>query len=111
MDHRQVVMAMVFGVISSELEVMSPHIFETGLRVNTDIYLEVIMESTVLPWIKTVAGYRPWVWQQDSAPTMTPTGLSRTDGIPAVLILNRWTILFRATWRYILTDPSLPRTL
>jgi hypothetical protein len=58
---------MVFGVVSSEGDVMSPHIFETGLRVNTDIYLEV-MESTVLPWIKTVAGDRPCVWQQDSAP-------------------------------------------
>ena len=58
---------MVFGVVSSEGDVMPPHIFETGLRVNTDVYLEV-MEHTVLPWIKTVAGDRPWVWQQDSAP-------------------------------------------
>ena len=58
---------MVFGVVSSEGDVMPPHIFETGLRVNTDVYLEV-MEQTVLPWIKTVTGDRPWVWQQDSAP-------------------------------------------
>jgi hypothetical protein len=43
------------------------HILETGLWVNTDICLEV-MESTVLPWIKTVAGDRPWVWPQDPAP-------------------------------------------
>jgi hypothetical protein len=46
---------------------MPPHIFETGLWVNTDIYLEV-MESTVLPWIKTVAGDRPCMWLQDPAP-------------------------------------------
>jgi hypothetical protein len=46
---------------------MPPHIFETGLWVNTDIYLEV-MESTVLPWIKTVAGDRPCMWLQDLAP-------------------------------------------
>jgi hypothetical protein len=26
------------------------------------------MESTVLPWIKTVAGDHPWVWLQDPAP-------------------------------------------
>ncbi len=58
---------MVFGVISSEGHVMPPHIFETGLKVNTDIYLSV-MEDVVLPWIKTIAGDRPWVWQQDSAP-------------------------------------------
>ncbi len=44
-----------------------PHIVETGLWVNTDISLEV-MESTVLPWIKTVAGDRHWVWPQDPAP-------------------------------------------
>lgn len=58
---------MVFGVISSEGHVMPPHIFETGLKVNTDIYLSV-MEDVVLPWIKETAGNRPWVWQQDSAP-------------------------------------------
>ena len=40
---------------------MLPHIFETDLRVNTEIYLQV-METVVLPWIK------PWVWQKDSAP-------------------------------------------
>jgi hypothetical protein len=43
------------------------YILETGLWVNTYICLEV-MESTVLPWIKTVAGDRPWVWPQDRAP-------------------------------------------
>jgi hypothetical protein len=40
---------------------------ETGLWVNKDIYLEVI-ECTVLPWIKTLAGDCPWVWPQDVAP-------------------------------------------
>ena len=46
---------------------MPPHIFEAGLRVNTEIYLEV-MRTKVLPWINELAGDRPWVWQQDSAP-------------------------------------------
>jgi hypothetical protein len=31
-------------------------------------HLFEVMESTVLPRIKTVAGDRLWVWQQDSAP-------------------------------------------
>ena len=61
---------MVFGVVSSEGHVMPPHIFEAGLRVNTKIYLEV-MKDNVVPWIKEVAGDRPWVWQQDSAPCHT----------------------------------------
>ena len=32
---------MVFGVISFDEDVMPPHIFETGLRVDTEIYLQV----------------------------------------------------------------------
>ena len=60
-------MVMIFGVISSDGDMMPPHIFETGLRVNTEIYLQV-METVVLPWIKQVAQDRPWVWQHDSAP-------------------------------------------
>ncbi len=51
------------------------HIFETDLWVNTDIYLEV-MESTVLPWIKTgqeiVLGCGRKTW----SPAMSPTGPS-----------------------------------
>ncbi len=58
---------MVFGAISSEGDVMPPHVFETGLRVNTDVYLDVL-STVVFPWIKEIAGDRPWVWQQDSAP-------------------------------------------
>ena len=58
---------MVFGVVSNEGDVMPPHIFAKGLKVNTKVYLEV-MEQTVLPWITRIAGGRPWVWQQDSAP-------------------------------------------
>ena len=46
---------------------MPPHIFEVGLKVNTKVYLDVLM-SVVIPWCNQVAGGRPWVWQQDSAP-------------------------------------------
>ena len=41
-------MVMVFGVISSDGDMMLPHIFEMVLRVNTEIYLQV-METVVLP--------------------------------------------------------------
>ena len=58
---------MVFGVVSSEGHIMSPHIFEVGLKVNTKVYLDVL-KSVVIPWCNQVAGDRPWVWQQDSAP-------------------------------------------
>ena len=53
---------MVFGVVSSE-----GHIFKVGLKVNTKVNLDVL-KSVVIPWCNQVAGRRPWVWQQDSAP-------------------------------------------
>ena len=59
---------MVFGVVLSEGHIMPPHIFEVGLKVNTKVYLDVL-KSVVIPWGNQVAGGRPWVWQQDSAPT------------------------------------------
>ena len=58
---------MVFGVVSSEGHIMPSHIFEVGLKVNTKVYLDVL-KSVVIPWYNQVAGERPWVWQQDSAP-------------------------------------------
>ena len=58
---------MVFGVVSSEGHIMPPHIFEVGMKVNTEVYLDVL-KSVVIPWCNQVASGRPWVWQQDSAP-------------------------------------------
>ena len=39
---------MVFGVVSSEGHIMSPHIFEVGLKVNTKVYLDML-KSVVIP--------------------------------------------------------------
>ena len=61
---------MVFGVISSEGDVMPPHVFEQGLRLNTDGYID-LLTNVVKPWILGVARGRPFVWQQDSAPCHT----------------------------------------
>ena len=58
---------MVFGVVSSEGYIMPPHIFEVGLKVNIKVDLDVL-KSVVIPWCNQVAGGRPWMWQQDSAP-------------------------------------------
>ena len=58
---------MVFGVVPREGHIMLLHIFEVGLKVNTKVYLDVL-KSVVIPWCNQVAGGRPWVWQQDSAP-------------------------------------------
>ena len=53
---------MVFGIRSLD-DVMPLHVFPKGLRVNSDIYIE-LLKTKVLPWIK-VAKDRSWVWQQD----------------------------------------------
>ena len=58
---------MVFGVVSSEGHIMPPHIFEVGLKVTTKVYLDVL-NSVVILWCNQIAGGRPWMWQQDSAP-------------------------------------------
>ena len=62
------VTVMVLGVVSSENYIMPTHIFEVGLKINTKVYLDVL-KSVVIPWCNQVAGSRPWVCQQDSAPT------------------------------------------
>ena len=58
---------MVFGVVSREGHIMPPHICKVGLKVNTKVYLDEL-KSVVIPWCNEMAGGRPWVWQQDSAP-------------------------------------------
>jgi hypothetical protein len=45
---------MVLGVVSNKSDVMPPHIFAKGLKINTDEYLKV-MEDVVKPWMDQVA--------------------------------------------------------
>ncbi|QQP52246.1 Transposable element tcb2 transposase, partial [Caligus rogercresseyi] len=61
---------MVLGVISNKGDVMPPHVFEAGLRVNSKVYLDVL-KNIVKPWMDQVAGDRPYLWQQDGAPAHT----------------------------------------
>jgi len=58
---------MVLGVVSSEGDVMPPHFFEQGLRVNADVYIHSL-QTVVKPWMDLVAAGRSYVFQQDSAP-------------------------------------------
>ena len=58
---------MFLGVVSSEGDVMPPHIFEKGMRVDSDAYIGVL-KTSVKPWMDEVATGRPYVFQQDSAP-------------------------------------------
>ena len=107
---------MVFGMVSSEGHIMPPHIFEVGLKVNTKMYLDVL-KSVVITWCNQVAGGRPWVWQQDSAPghksKVTQAWLQKEcyEFVPFTLypppppIWTRWTTSFGHTSR---TSPTWP---
>ena len=48
------------SVVSSEDHIMPPYIFDVSLKVNTKVYLDILM-SVVIPWCNQVAGGRPWV--------------------------------------------------
>ncbi|XP_050072530.1 uncharacterized protein LOC126560618 [Anopheles maculipalpis] len=95
---------MVFRCVSSEGDVMPPHIFPQGLRLNADGYID-LLATVVKPWIETVANGLPYVRQQDSAPCHTAVKTRQlllpistdspppTFGHPARLTLNLWIIL------------------
>ena len=61
---------MVLGVVSDKGDVMPPHLFEASLRVNAEVYLDVMI-NIVKPWMDQVADGRPYIWQQDGAPAHT----------------------------------------
>ncbi len=58
---------MVLGVVSNEGDVMPPHIFAKGLKINTEEYVKVLKE-VVKPWMDGLAAGRHYVFQQDGAP-------------------------------------------
>ena len=57
----------VLGVISNEGDVMPPHFFEPGERINPQVYLHVL-RTVVKPWMEAVSAGRPYIFQQDGAP-------------------------------------------
>ncbi|XP_046868909.1 uncharacterized protein LOC124461437 [Drosophila willistoni] len=59
---------MVLGVVSNKGHVMPPHFFSQGLRVNSAAYIEVL-ETVVKPWIESVCGDSPYIFQQYYAPS------------------------------------------
>jgi hypothetical protein len=59
---------MVFGLVTSDGKVMPAHIFPGGLKVNTDVYVD-LLKKVVWPWLAST--YPPgtkFMWIQDSAP-------------------------------------------
>ena len=97
---------------------MPHHIFEVGLKVNTKVYLDVL-KSVVITWCNQVAGGRPLVWLQDSAPAHKSkenqawllkecydfVPFSHCSSPPPTW--TRWTTSFGHTWK---TSPTGPPT-
>ena len=54
---------------------MPPHIFEVGLKVNSKVYLDVLM-SVVIPWCNQVAGGKPW--HRPTSPKRPKLGFRRS---------------------------------
>ena len=91
---------------------------EVGLKVNTKVYLDVL-KSVGNSWCNQVAGGRPWVWQQDSAPAHkskeTQAWLQKecydfvpfSHWPPPPPTWTRWTTSFGHTSR---TSPTWPPT-
>ena len=57
---------LVFGVVTSDDDLMLPFNFSHGLTINTEAYIK-FLEEVVLAWIERVAARRLYIWQQDSA--------------------------------------------
>ena len=58
---------MVLGGVSNEGDVMPPHFFGKGLKINAEEYVKVLRD-VVKPWMDGVAAGRHYVFQQDGAP-------------------------------------------
>ena len=58
----------VLGVVSSEGDVVPPYFFETGFRLNANIYIEVL-KDIVKRLMDSKANRRDYVFQKDIAPT------------------------------------------
>ena len=57
----------VQGVVSNKGNVMPPHNFKAGLKINADVYLEVML-TVVKPGMDRVAAGGPFIWQPDGVP-------------------------------------------
>ncbi len=58
---------MMLGVVASDGKRMPPHFFPAGLKINTEVYLDVLT-NVVKPWLDENYPQGNYVWQQDSAP-------------------------------------------
>ena len=61
---------MVFGLVGSDGKKMPPVFIPSGVRVNTEVYLNILKDK-VKPWIQANYRGQKYVFQQDGAPAHT----------------------------------------
>lgn len=61
---------MVFGLVASDGKRMPPVFIPSGVRINTEVYVNILQES-VKPWIQANYPEGKYVFQQDGAPCHT----------------------------------------
>ena len=52
---------------SNKGDVVPPHFLPASLKINTDMYLD-LLNNVMKPWMDHIAAERPYIWQQDGAP-------------------------------------------
>ena len=57
---------MMFGMVSSNSDIINLLMYLHGLRLNTEANIKCL-EEVVLIWIERVVAERPDIWKQDSA--------------------------------------------
>lgn len=63
---------MMFGLVSSDGKKMSPVFLDSGLRLDSKLYIDRVLVSHVLPWIqKNYPDPREYIFMQDGAPCHT----------------------------------------
>ena len=58
---------MVFGMVTSNVDIMPPFMFPCNFIHNTEAYIRYL-EEVVLPGIENLAAGRLYIWQQDFVP-------------------------------------------
>ena len=86
MRHKHPASVMMLGVVGSDGQKMPPYFFKSGLKINTEVYLNV-MRRVVKPWLDATYPDGNYIWQQDSAPAH---GSNKTQAWLAKNLANYW---------------------
>ena len=70
MNIKDPVLIKVFGMATSDGDILCPFNFPNGFRFNTVAYIKCL-EEVVLLWNERVTAGKTYVWQQDPAPCHT----------------------------------------